>query len=69
MVECDRSMLQGKNISNGFSDESINNDVYLKNMSPIKKLELKTPFEFFYGYTPEISHLRVFGCRDFAHIP
>ena len=38
-------------------------------MSPTKELELQTPFEVFYGYKPEISHLRIFGCRAFAHIP
>ena len=43
--------------------------MYLKNRSPTKKLELQTPFEVFYGYKPEISHLRIFGSRDFAHIP
>ena len=69
MVECARSMLQGKNISNGFRDEAINIVVYLKNKSPTKKLELQTPFEVFYGYKPEISHLRIFGSRAFAYIP
>ena len=62
-------MLQGKNISNGFWDEAINTAVYLKNRSPTKKLELKTPFEVFYGYKLEISHLRILGCRAFAYIP
>ena len=49
--------------------ESINTVGYLKNKSPTKKLELQTPFEVFYGYKPEISHLRIFGCRAFSHIP
>ena len=69
LVECARSMLQGKKKSNGFWDEAINTDVYLKNRSPTKKLELQTPFEVFHGYKPEISHLRIFGSRDFAYIP
>ena len=69
MVECARSMLQGKSISNGFWEEAINIAVFLKNGSPTKKLELQTPFEVFYGYKPEISHLRIFASTDFAHIP
>ena len=56
LVECARSMLQGKNISNGFWAEAINTTVYLKNRSPTKSLELKTPFEAFYGYKPKVSH-------------
>ena len=67
LVECARSMLQGKKISNGFWVEAINTIVYLKNRSPPKKLELQTPFEVFYG--SETSHLIIFGSRDFAHIP
>ena len=59
LVECARSMLQGKNISNGFGAESINTVVYLKNRSPTKKLYLQTPFEILYGYKPDFSHLRV----------
>lgn len=69
LVECARSMLQGKNISNGFWAEAINTVVYLKNRSPTKSLELRTPFEAFYGYKPKVSHLKVFGCKEFAHIP
>jgi len=41
----------------------------LKNRSPSKFLELKTLFEAFYGYKPKVIHLRVFGCKAFAHIP
>ena len=62
-------MLQGKQISNGFSAEAVNTVVYLKNISPIKKLEFQTPFEFFNGYKPQVKHLRIFGCKAFAHIP
>ena len=40
LVECARSMLQGKNISNGFLVEAINTIVYLKNRIPTKKLDL-----------------------------
>ena len=66
LVECAHSMLQSKNISNVFWAEAV---VYLKNRSPTKSLELKTHFEAFYGYKPKVSHLRVFGCKAFAHIP
>ena len=69
LVECARSMLKGKNISNGFWTKAINTTVYLKNRSPTKILDLRTPFEFLYGYKPEVGHLRVFGSKVFAHIP
>ena len=44
LVECTRSMRQGKGLSNGFWAEAINTAVYLKNRSPSKCLSFKTPF-------------------------
>ena len=61
-------MLKGKNMSNGFSTEAINTVVYLKNRSPTKSLHHKTPFEALYGYKPIVSHLRVFGSKEFSHV-
>ena len=69
LVESARSMLQGKNISNGFWAEAINTAVYLKNRCPTKQLVFQTPFEVLHGYKPDVSHFKVFGCTAFAHIP
>lgn len=69
LVECARSMVKSKGLSNSFGAEAINTTVYLKNRSPTKYLEHKTPFEAFYGFKPKVSHLRIFGCKAFAHIP
>ena len=62
-------MLKGKNLSNGFWAEAINTVVYLKNKSPTRSLDFKTPFEALFAYKPIVKHLRVFGCKAFAHIP
>jgi len=62
-------MLKGKNLSNGFWADAINIAIYLKNRSPTKSLDFKTPFEYLYGFKPTVSHLRVFGSKIFAHIP
>ena len=48
LVECAHSMLKSKALSNNCWVEAINTAVYLKNRSPTKSLELKTPFEGFY---------------------
>ena len=69
MVECARSMLKGKNLSNGFWAEALSTAVYLKNRSPTKSLEFKTPYEALYGVKPAVKHLRVFGSKAFSHIP
>ena len=62
-------MLKGKDHSNGFWVEALNTAVYLKNMSPTKSLEFKTLYEALYGFKPPVKHLRVFGSKEFAHIP
>ena len=60
-------MLQGKKILNCFWEEAMNTAVYLKNISPTKKLEFQTPFEVFNAYKPQVKHLRIFGCKEFSH--
>ena len=69
LVECRRSMLQGKGLSNGLWAEAINTAVYLKNRSPTKCLGFKTPFEALFGLKPTVSYLRIFGSKAYAHIP
>lgn len=41
----------------------------MKNKSPTRSLESKTPFEALYGYKAIVKHLRIFGCKTFSHIP
>jgi hypothetical protein len=43
--------------------------VYIKNRCPTKVLDSKTPQEAWSGRKPDVSHLRVFGCKAFAHVP
>ena len=40
----------------------------VKNIIPIGYLDFKTPFKALYSFKPTVHHLRVFGCKDFAHI-
>jgi hypothetical protein len=62
-------MMKGKNLSNAFWVEAINTAVYLKNRSPTRFLDNVTPFETLNGSKPAVHNLKVFGCKDFAHIP
>jgi len=38
-------------------------------MSKIEDIRNKTPEEVFIEKKPEISHLRIFGCPIFIHVP
>ena len=68
LVECACSMMKGKNLSNYFLAKAISTVVYLKNRIPTRCLVHKTHFEALYDSKPTINNLRIFGCKDFAHI-
>jgi len=62
-------MLKGKNRTNGCWAKPVNTAVYLKNRSTTKILDFKSPFEVLFSFMPVVSHLRVFGCKAFVHVP
>ena len=43
--------------------------VYLKNRSPTRSLEAKTPYEALHGHKPNLSHLIAIGTKAFVLIP
>ena len=43
--------------------------VYVHNRLSHSALGFKTPEEMFTGKKPEVSHLKIFGCPVFIHIP
>ena len=43
--------------------------VYVQNISPHRVFGRKTPKEAFTGVKPDVSHLRIFGCSVYIHIP
>lgn len=43
--------------------------VYIQNGSPRSYLRDKTPKEVFTKVKPNISHLRIFGCPVYIHVP
>ena len=49
--------------------EATRTTMYVQNRTPHRVLENKTPKEVFSGKKPEFSHLRIFGCLVYIHIP
>ena len=43
--------------------------VYLKNRSPHSALCKRTPFEARFQKLPDLSNIRIFGCKAYMHIP
>lgn len=69
LVETVRSMLADAKLPQKFWAEALATAVYLRNRSPTKAVADMTPYEAWTGEKPTVSHLRVFGCDAYAHIP
>ena len=69
LVETVRSMLTDAKLPHKFWAEALSTAVYLRNRSPTKAVEEKTPYEAWTGKKPTVSYLRVFGCDAYAHVP
>lgn len=59
-------MLNSAGLNESFWAEAVACAAYLRNRSPTKALDGKTPFEMFTGHKPVVKHLRVFGCIAIA---
>jgi hypothetical protein len=56
------SMMNGCNLAKKYWPEAVLHANYLRNLSPANSLRT-TPFEAATGRIPDLSHLRVFGCK------
>ena len=50
-------------------DEATRTTVYVQNRLSHSALGFKTPEEMYTGKKPEVSHLKIFGCLVYVHIP
>eukprot|EP00253_Pinus_taeda_P003678 PITA_03678 len=69
LMERARSMLSGVGLRQEFLAEAVDTTCYLVNRSPSSTLDDKTPQEVWTGKKPSLSHLRVFGCDAYVHVP
>ena len=68
-VESVRSMLHHAQKPLKFWAEAISTACYLWNRSPTTFLKNVTLYEHWYGKKPEISNLKVFGCKAYVYVP
>ena len=69
LMESVRSLLHFAGLPKEFWAEALSTAVYLKNRSPTSCFKNETPYERWFGYKPDVSHLKTFGCVAYAHIP
>jgi hypothetical protein len=61
-----RCMMKAKKLPSMFWGEAVSYAVYVLNKTLLKSTGNKTPYEWWTGSKPTVSHLRVFGC--IAHV-
>ncbi len=69
IVEIARAMLNEKNLPNYFWVEVVATVVYIMNQTPIATVHGMTPKKNSQGRNPSVSHLKVFSCIAYVHVP
>jgi transposase InsO family protein len=69
LMEKARCMLSGAGLGHEFWAEAVGTTCYVVNRSPSSASDDKTPQEVLTGKEPSLTHLKVFGCDAYVHVP
>lgn len=69
IMEAVKAMIHDQDLPMNLWVEATRIAVYMQNKSPHRVLGNKTLEEMFLGEKPEVSHLWIFGCLVFIHLP
>lgn len=69
LVEKVRAMLLEAGLEKTMWAEAMVTANYVRNRSPVKSSEDRTPWEKFFERKPDVSHLRVFGATAYVQVP
>jgi hypothetical protein len=69
MMEKPRCMLSGVGLGQEFWAEAVGTACYLVNQSPSSTLDEKTPHDVWTGKKPYLTHIGVFSCDAYVHVP
>ena len=62
-------MLHDQDLPIHLWEEAARTTVYVQNITPHRVLNNETLEEAFLGEKPEVSHLKIFGCPVYIHMP
>ena len=68
-MEAVKAMIHDQDLLMHLWEEVARTAVYVQNKSLHRVLGNKTLEEMFSGEKPEVSHLRIFGCPVYIHVP
>ena len=63
------NMMAANHLPNEYWGEAITISIYIMNRCPTKSVKNKVPQEAWIGMNPSVSHLKIFGCVAYAHVP
>jgi hypothetical protein len=64
------SMLHAAGLSLGFWECAVQTAAHIYNHTPTRTLSWHTPYEVWHsGQVPDVSHLHIFGCKAYMHVP
>lgn len=69
IMDMARSMLKEKHLPNEYRVEAVNCAAYILNRCPTKAVMNRVPKEAWSGRKQGVTHMKVFGCVAYAHIP
>ena len=69
IAEVARVLMNEKEMPEYYWVEAVHAAVYIMNRTPTAAIHGMTPEEKFTGKKPDLSHLKVFGCLAYVHIP
>jgi hypothetical protein len=69
LMEKKRCILNGVRLGKELWEEAVGTTCYLVNRSPSSTLDDKTPQEVWTGKEPSLTHIKVFGCDAYVHVP
>ena len=70
LMESARTMIRFARLSDSYWGKAVATAAYIRNRVPTSAFkERVSPYEKWYQRRPDLSHLRVFGCVAYAHIP
>lgn len=69
LIEAARTMLSQAKLPKMYWAEAVANAAYIQNRLPTSTLKHETPYQTWYDKQPNVSHIKVFGCVAYAHVP
>ena len=67
--EVSRAMLNEKGLPDFYWTEAVATAVYIMNRTPTAAIHGMTRQERYTSRKPDISHLKIFGCIAYVHVP